>query len=140
MNIKFDFVDSKTVGRVSFVSIKLNNEYLFDGKAYCNPDDFFSDYSGCKIAEIRAERKAYKFLLKQERKELHKLENFVKAIECYKDFDKTSKSAKCVYRQLNRHRVNVKSLTNAIRHSIEYENKYIKTLDELNKKQKAKED
>lgn len=141
MDIKIKFIDGGlNEDRESFAIVKLNTGKTFNGKAKCHPDDFCSKYSGCKIAEIRAVRKAYKFLLKQEKKELHKLENFVKAVECYKDFDEKSKTARCIYRQLNRHKKNIKSLINAITTNEKHEKEYIANLDKLNQKEKAKED
>lgn len=141
MDIKIEFIDGGlNEDRESFALVKLNSGETFHGKAKCHPDDFCSKYSGCKIAEMRAVRKAYKFLLKQEKEELYRLENFVKAVECYKQFDKKSKTARCVYRQLNRHKRKVKSLINAIARNEKYEKEYIANLDKLNQKEKAKED
>ncbi len=140
MNFYIEFLDSRfdENSRESFVLVKLNNREIFGGRAKCHPDDFCSKYSGCKIAEIRAERKALKSLLNNEREEFHKLENFVKAIECYKEFDKESKAARCVYRQLNRHKADIKFLINEIAKLERIEKEYIVNLDKLNQKEKEK--
>lgn len=151
MELRFEFVDSNVeevvclglggLRQVSTVIIKLNG-FVFKGKAFCHPDDYFSEFSGCKIAEMRAKRAALKFMLKQKQKEVHKLENFVKAVEGYKEFDKKSKTARCMYRQLNRYHAEVRELKCAIAHNKICEEKYIENLDNLNKSKedKAKED
>ena len=138
MNFYIEFLDSNfdENSRESFVLVKLNNREIFSGRATCHPDDFCSKYSGCRIAELRAERKALKSLLNDKREELQKLENFVKAVECYKEFDKESKTARCVYRQLNRYKADAKSLTNEITMLERIEKEYIANLDRLNQKEK----
>ena len=116
--------------------------YVFSGYAYCHPDDTFSELTGCRIAEMRAQRNAFKEILKYKREELHKLENFVKACGQYKNFDKDSSTARCMYRQLNRYKKEVEELKNFIKVSEKTEKEYLKFLDRFHEsvKNKTKKD
>lgn len=149
MTLHFKFIDSNVTEdlltnsklgcrKICSVTVELE-KHQFTGTAVCHPEDYFSEFSGCKLAEIRARRKAIKFLLSQKKKEFNKLENFLKGVEHYKGFDKESKSAKCVYRQFNRYKSEIHQLEDFINYSERTEKEYIKNLDELNKKRKAKE-
>lgn len=71
------------------------------GSAHCHPDDDFSYYFGCELAEIRAEidvLKGRKSLLKEDIKTIR---NFIKAMSCDKRFDNDSSTAKAMWRQWN---------------------------------------
>ena len=75
----------------------------FWGTAQLHPDDkdMGSNYAGCAYAEIRAEIKALKYEHKIMKEKAEECRKFVKACEQYKNWDKTSPSARVIYRQLN---------------------------------------
>ena len=71
------------------------------------------------------------------------IENFIKAVGCYKNFDKESPSAKCMYRQLNRRKAEIKrlkqereSIKQFIKDSIDMRDKIT---NRINKKNTGKE-
>lgn len=87
----------------------------FEGMAKIHPEeDHSSKFTGCRYAEMRAQIKA----LKAERAELimkcEECRKFVKACAQYGNWDKTSPTAKAVYRQLNRRIKEVNELTDRI--------------------------
>lgn len=98
----FNFIGSETYKErgISLVDLEYQHK-LFTGKARKHPDDEWSEFFGCEIAEIRARIKAAKYELNKKKREYKCYENFVKSLECYKNFDPESPTAKVVYRQLN---------------------------------------
>ena len=84
----------------STVTLKYKNKE-FTGFANLHPDDEWSDFFGCEIAEIRAKIYAAKWELQNRRQELKNCQNFIKAVECYADFNPESPTARAMYRQLN---------------------------------------
>ena len=111
---------------------------LYHGYAKCHPNDEWSEFTGCRLAEMRAKLKAYKaeyFIAKQNYEECRK---FVNAIKQYKKFNAEDGSAKAMFRQLNRRAIEVNELNKKIaaleleiRASIRFQN-------EINAKIKAK--
>ena len=75
---------------------------IFFGSAHCHPDDEWSEFFGCSLAETRATIEAAKYELELCREDYKNCKNFVSAVTGYKNFDPSSPSAKAMYRQLNR--------------------------------------
>ena len=88
--------------------------YEYVGKAKCHPDDRWSNLRGCRIAEKRARIKAFKARYKREKERCEECRKFVRAVEQYATFDPESKSAKAMYRQLNRRIAAVNKLATQI--------------------------
>lgn len=87
----------------------------FSGKAQRHPEDELnSNFIGCEYAEIRAIIKALKYERKLAKMKSDEAIDFVKACECYKDFNKNDPTAKVLYRQLNRRIQKVNNLTDQI--------------------------
>lgn len=107
--IKFVESDANEKTGVSTVWLK-NGKKEYFGMARLAEGDDWSHIFGCSIAEIRATIRIINDILKDKRKDLKTIENFVKALECYKNFDKDSNTAACVYRQLNRKKIEIKRL------------------------------
>lgn len=97
------FQDSKTDKEkgTSTVIIK-HRKKLYSGMAKLHPEDNWSELTGCRYAEKRAEIKALKDELKQKKQDCESCRNFVKSIMCYKNFNKEDPTAKAMFRQLNR--------------------------------------
>ena len=114
----------------------------FIGEARLHPDDkdYYSAIVGGTIAEARATIKALKYELKV-KKDLYKTQkNFVKACEQYKNFDKTSSTARAIYRQLNRLRkqireiqTDIQEITDIIAAGIKKREKFIQRTKKENK-------
>ena len=88
----------------------------FKGVAFVHPSDKenASSFAGCEYAEIRATIQALKYERILMKKKADAAIEFVHACECYKNFIKDSKSAKVVYRQLNRRIARVNKLADEI--------------------------
>ena len=144
--IKFLSSDTDKELRLSEVWVK-HNGITFSGVAMCHPDDEWSEFFGCGLAETRAMIQAAKYELRKRREEYKICLNFVKAIECYKDFDKFSISALKMYRQLNRKKKEVERaearvilLKETIPTQIENREKYKTLIEKIkNSKNKGKE-
>lgn len=90
---------------------------FFRGVAKVHPDDedMKSSIIGYEIAETRAKIKALQYERRLEKEKYKECQDFVKACECYKDFDKSSPTARIMYRQLNRRKRKIGSLTATIK-------------------------
>ena len=88
----------------------------FKGVAHVHPNDreIASSFAGCEYAEIRAMIQALKYERRRMKERADAAIEFVHACECYKGFIKDSKSAKAVYRQLNRRIARVNELADEI--------------------------
>lgn len=111
MVFKDSYADS-TSGE-SFVIIT-HRKKEYNGKARLHPDDKWSNYTGCRYAEERAEIKALKDEWKQKKASCEECRKFVAAVGQYATFDKTSPSAKAMFRQLNRRIKEVNNLADII--------------------------
>lgn len=89
---------------------------MYTGFARLHPDDAdkVSRFAGCELAETRAEIKALKAELKEEREKCEEVRKFVIACTQYAKWDKEDPSAKVVYRQLNRRIKRVNQLIDMI--------------------------
>lgn len=123
----------------SHVLIKHKNKDFW-GRAKLHPDDTASNYTGCRYAELRAKIKALKYEYKEKKANCDACRNFVKSIEQYKDFDRTSPIAKIMYRQLNRRIKEVNSIADTI-NKLEFDlNIQISMQDNFENRIKAKND
>lgn len=82
----------------------------FAGFANCHPNDAWSNYIGCKFAELRATLKALKYEYRIEKEKVDEIQKFIAVIEQYKNFNKEDGTAKAMYRQLNRRLKNLKAI------------------------------
>ena len=87
-----------------------NNGELYRGYAQLAEGDNWSEIFGCRIAEIRATIKVLNDVILKKRGELETIENFISTVKCYKNFDNSSKTAACLYRQLNRKKKEIEHL------------------------------
>ena len=111
------FIDSKYIPEtgISVVTIE-HMGVLFYGHAYAHPEDkdTANEYVGCTYAEIRAEIKALKYERKILKDKCEECRKFIRACEGYKGFDKSSPTARALYRQLNRRIKKVNQLADEI--------------------------
>lgn len=82
------------------VLIRDNDGESYYGFAKCNPEDNYSDFFGYELAENRAYIKLLKAHIKEERKRYKVIEDFVKALRCYKEFNSENDLEKKIFRQL----------------------------------------
>ena len=97
------FLDSGTVQETGYSTVIIKhkgNEYM--GQAKCHPDDTFSEFTGCRYAQERAEIKALKDDWKQKKHDCDECRKYLIAVSQYAGFDKESSTAKAMFRQLNR--------------------------------------
>lgn len=84
---------------VAFVS---HRGKYFTGVAWCHPDDNWSEFTGCRIAETRAQIKALKEEHRIAKEKCEECRKFVVAVQQYKNFNPEDPSARAMFRQLNR--------------------------------------
>ena len=109
------FKDSGTVKETGYSTVIVEhkgNEYM--GQAKCHPDDEFSEFTGCRYAQERAEIKALKDELKQKKHDCDECRKYIVAVSQYAGFDKESPTAKAMFRQLNRRIKEVNKLVEII--------------------------
>ena len=97
------FLDSGTVKETGYSTVVIEhkgNKYV--GQAKCHPDDTFSEFTGCRYAQERAEIKALKDEWKQKKHDCDECRKYLIAVSQYAGFDKESSTAKAMFRQLNR--------------------------------------
>ena len=120
----------------------------FYGESMVAPEDkeYFSKLFGGRLAEARATREAVKYELAEARKELHTLDNLLKACSLTKKFDSTSPSAKVLYRQYNVKKKQVAALKDRsatmkkiINDMIDQRDKYIKKMEDKKRTKADKE-
>jgi len=97
--INSDFYEDTGLSRVEIQHLGER----FVGYAQVHPEEKKpSKYAGCRYAEARATIDALKYERKLLKNKSDMALDFVKSLECYKDFDPDSSTAKCIYRQLNK--------------------------------------
>ena len=109
------FLDSGTVKETGYSTVIIEhkgNEYM--GQAKCHPDDTFSEFTGCRYAQERAEIKALKDEWKQKKHNCDECRKYLIAVSQYAGFDKESSTAKAMFRQLNRRIKEVNKLAEVI--------------------------
>lgn len=102
---------------ISYATVQHNINGIkrrFEGIAKLHPEDNKSKFTGCRYAETRAQIKALKAERESLIKKCEECRKFVKACAQYKSWDKSSPTAKAVYRQLNRRIKEVNELTDRI--------------------------
>lgn len=112
---------------------------IFEGVAKCHPDDEWSEFTGCRFAELRAEKKALKAQYKEEKLKLDGIKNFITAVSQYKNFDNESPTAKAMYRQYNRRVKQLEELASkisAIDNIIKYRLEALKSAEKKRKESK----
>lgn len=115
--MKFLSADYADAGYKTISSVKVKHlGEVFTGLAFCHPDDIdkASEFAGCAYAEARAQIKALKYERKIMLQDAESCRKFIKACECYKNWDKESATAKAAYRQLNRKIKKVNDITDEI--------------------------
>lgn len=109
------FLDSGTVKETGYSTVIIEhkgNEYV--GQAKCHSDDTFSEFTGCRYAQERAEIKALKDEWKQKKHDCNECRKYLIAVSQYAGFDKESSTAKAMFRQLNRRIKEVNKLAEII--------------------------
>lgn len=114
------FIKCEYQGNVTIVTIE-HLGLTFKGKARCIDEDMlhFSKIRGGEIAEERATIKALKYEREIEKRKCEEIRKFVKACRCYKNWENDSKTAKVIYRQLNRRIAKVNKITDEINYRLE---------------------
>lgn len=97
------FIDSKTFPEegTSYAFIR-HDKRIYEGKARLHPDDTFSEFTGCRYAETRAQIKALRAEYKKKKNACEECRKFVRAVTQYSQFNAGDPSAKAMFRQLNR--------------------------------------
>lgn len=115
--------------------------HIFSGTAHAHPEEEYpSEFVGCEVAERRAVISALTYERKLAKEDLKKYQDFVKACECYKNWNKEDPSAKIVYRQLNRRIKQVNDLTEEIKNCEDLLKRYLVTREVLKKRLKEKKE
>ena len=97
------FLDSGTVKETGYSTVVIEQKGNKSvGQAKCHPDDTFSEFTGCRYAQERAEIKALKNEWKQKKHDCDECRKYLIAVSQYAGFDKESSTAKAMFRQLNR--------------------------------------
>lgn len=96
------FVDSYTDGEKHSVVTVQHRGKLYTGKADCHMEDTFSEFTGCRYAELRAEIAALKAEWKEKHAACEECRKFVVAVSQYANFNREDPSSKAMFRQLNR--------------------------------------
>ena len=75
----------------------------FVGHSKIHPDEFDkrSEFAGCSYADMRASIQGLKYERRLLKEEVNTIDKFIKACECYNNFDPESPTAKVLYRQRN---------------------------------------
>ena len=109
------FKDSLTCEQdgLSEVVIEHRGENFY-GYAKCHPDDEWSEFAGCRLAELRAQIKALKSDYQKARASYNECKKFVNSIKTYKNFNAEDPTAKAMFRQLNRRAREVNALNTRI--------------------------
>lgn len=110
----------------------------FEGFADCHPEDDWSEFTGCKFAELRAIRKALKYEYKIEKTKVDEIKKFISAVEQYKNFNNEDGSAKAMYRQYNRRVKRVEEIKTYIADVEDVIKARLKSLETLEKKKSKK--
>lgn len=114
--------------------------HWFIGNAKCleQDNDFWSERTGCTIAELKANIKRLRYIRKQKREELKPLIHFQKRLECCKEYDSESFEARRLRKEIYLYNEQINELTNAIADEENYLKKYITDKENLYNKLRAK--
>lgn len=135
------FINSETNKDYGFSAVVVENKgYTYWGTARLHPDDEWSEFFGCRLAEMRAKISALKDEHREAKARCEECRKFVEAVKQYKNFDSESPTAKAMFRQLNRRIIAVNRIAEEIA-ALELEIIVnIKTQDEIKTRLKAKAD
>lgn len=117
-----------------------NNGENYYGLAKCNPEDNYSDFFGYELAENRAYIKLLKAHIKEERKRYKVIEDFVKALKCYKEFNSENDLGKKIFRQLKIQKRKLISLEEELYQAKQAERKSLKSRMRVERKLRSKEE
>lgn len=88
---------------------------IFKGTAVMHPEEKVeSEFTGCALAETRAEIKALKYEHKKEKEKTDEIIKFLNACKCYKNYNAEDDTAKVLHRQLNKRIDKVNALAEEI--------------------------
>ena len=112
----------------------------FTGYAKCLPEDedFWSERTGCFIAECKANIKKLKYLRNQLTPALSTLKNLEKTLQCCKKYNADSFEAKRLRKEIYIQQEKIDELNEAIKEEQEYLSKYITEKDAFYHKIRAK--
>lgn len=112
----------------------------FEGHTKCLPEDedFWSEKTGCFIAECKATIKKLKFVRAELVAALTPLVNFKKTLECCKDYNPNSFEAKRLRKEIYLKQKQIDEINAAIQDEQSYLTSYIREKDKFYKKQRAK--
>lgn len=109
------FVNSHTDKKEGVSNVIVRHKgHLFNGFAYLHPDDEWSELSGCRYAEQRAEIEALRWEYKTKKAACEECRKFVSAVQQYAKFNPDDPSARAMFRQLNRRIKEVNNLAEEI--------------------------
>ena len=109
------FLDSGTVKETGYSTVVIEHKgSKYMAYAKCLPDDTFSEFTGCRYAQERAEINALKDEWKQKKHDCDECRKYLIAVSQYAGFDKESSTAKAMFRQLNRRIKEVNKLAEII--------------------------
>ena len=128
MKIVYSEYDRNT--GMSCVVIDYKGRYKLQGSARLHPDDYdnASEIIGCQYAEARAIANTLMIKLRNLKAKYKDFQEFVQSCEQYKNFDPESPTAKVMYRQLNRRRIEIEKLEKDI--------EFYKTMPERSEKKR----
>lgn len=112
----------------------------FIGHTKCLPEDedFWSERTGCFIAECKANIKKLKYLRNQLTPALSTLKNLEKTFQCCKEYNADSFEAKRLRKEIYMQQKKIDELNEAIKEEQEYLSKYITEKDAFYHKIRAK--
>lgn len=109
------FVTSKTFPSSGHSIVYIENKKeIFRGEAKLYPGETFSELTGCRYAQERAEIKALKKEYKEKKAACEECRKFVVAVQQYANFNPEDPSARAMFRQLNRRIREVNKLADEI--------------------------
>ena len=133
------FIHSETFKEEGLSKVYIKHKgRVFKGFAKCNPNDTWSEFTGCQFAELRATLKALKAEYREEKFKVEAIRNFVTATTQYKKFDKDSDTAKAMYRQYNRRVKNLERIAEDIQTVKEIIAARMKALNNISNKKEDK--
>lgn len=136
MEFSYSIVDKEH--GVSRVWITHKNKHYF-GEAKLHPEDKWSNLTGCRYAEIRAEIKALKDEWKAKKAACEECRTFVRNVMDRSRFNKDDETAKAMFSELNHRIKEVNKLADQITAKELGLRTQIRKQDELTNKRKIKQ-
>ncbi|MGN1342283.1 MAG: hypothetical protein ACI4VL_03535 [Bacilli bacterium] len=112
----------------------------FIGKTFCYPEDidFWSEKTGCFIAECKANIKKLKYIKAKLAKEIEILIKTENELKCCKYYNPEHFESKRLQKIIDKKRIDLEELKNCIKEEEEYLHKYIQDKDHFYKKIRSK--